>query len=70
MLNRYEKKSYLVYLDDITILSKTNDQHRKDIEDIIVTPYAACVSSKLKKATESQQKKNILAVPSRHTDSV
>lgn len=67
ILNKYGWKSCLVYLDDIIILPKNNDQNLKDIKDVQSALYAAGLTLKLKSATGSQVKWNSLGTPSRRT---
>lgn len=38
-----------MYLDDIIIFSKNNEQHLKNIEEVLSTLYATGMSLKLKK---------------------
>lgn len=59
-LNKYRWKSYLVCLDDNTIFSKNNDQHLKNIEDVLSTLYAADVPLKLKRSHSFTTKKKFL----------
>lgn len=49
MFNKYTWKSCLVYLGNITIFSKNNDQYHEYIEHVLSALYAAGASMNLKK---------------------